>query len=281
MNFLDKKIKDIDFVVFDLETTGLFPVSSKIIEIGAVKFNNLGVIDRLQSLIDPEILISPDSTKIHGIVDNMVEGKPLIQDYLPTFFDFIKDCVLIAHNSAFDASFISYSINKYAFNIPDNTIIDTIPISKKYIQSPSNYKLSNLVDFLDVEIPEESNFHRALFDAECCMGVFNKLLEMHPEKEDISLRKFLGNSKIHSFSNIVQDKYNLVVPESFLPIKNEIGKESKINITYKRVDGEITQRDVTPLSFIKVSNKIYLEAFCYLRNEKRSFRLTKILDFSI
>ncbi|MFN8674420.1 MAG: exonuclease domain-containing protein [Candidatus Sericytochromatia bacterium] len=281
MNTLDKKLEELNFVFFDLETTGLFPVSSKIIEIGAVKFNfSEGVLATFETLIDPEVTISKESIQIHGITDDMVKGKPFINDILPNFFEFIKDCIVIAHNSDFDASFISYNINRYNFENPPNLIIDTIPLAKKYIKSCENYKLSNLVKFLKLDVTEykSKKFHRALFDSECGMNIFKAIVERQAQKEKTPFGQLLLGCKIKSFAKAFKSETPEEIPESLSMIKEEIGKNSKINIIYKRVDGELTKRDITPLAFIKVNGKLYLEAFCYLRKEKRSFRLNKIID---
>lgn len=281
MSILDKNLKELEFVVFDLETTGLFPVSSKIIEIGAVKFNLNGKLDTFETLIDPEILISPDSMSIHGITDSMVKNKPLIKDVIPQFFDFIKDSVIIAHNSAFDAGFISYNSSKNDLATPDNIILDTLTLSKKYIKNPPNYKLGTLIDFLNIAVPKDKSFHRALFDAECSMNLFFEIIKNSVNKEETKLKDFITGSKKISFASVIEDNSTFEISSDYDSIKEAIKDHNKLNIEYKRFDGEVSKRDITPISFIKVNKKIYLEAYCHLRNEKRSFRLNKILDFCL
>lgn len=281
MSIFEKSLKELDFVVFDLETTGLFPVSSKIIEIGAVKFNLNGKIDSFETLIDPEILIAQDSILIHGITDDMVKNKPFVKDIIPQFFDFIKDTVVIAHNSAFDAGFISYNASKNDLVTPDNIILDTLTLSKKYIKNPPNYKLGTLIDFLNIDIPQDKSFHRALFDAECSMNLFFEIVKSTTDKENTKLKDFITNSKKNSFASVIEDNSTFEISSDYDSIKNAIKDNTKLNIEYKRFDGEVSKRDITPISFIKVNKKIYLEAYCHLRNEKRSFRLNKILDFCL
>jgi DNA polymerase III alpha subunit (gram-positive type) len=81
-------IKDIIFVAFDIETTGLTPVVDRIVEIGAVKLQNKKIIDTFQELIDPEMPIDPRATAVNNITNDMVRGKPTIEQVLPQFLSY-------------------------------------------------------------------------------------------------------------------------------------------------------------------------------------------------
>ena len=82
------------FIAFDTETTGLDPVSGRIVEIGAVKFDQRGVIARYNVLINPEMPMPEEAGKVNGITDEMLKDKPLIADVFPDFFDFIGTGIL-------------------------------------------------------------------------------------------------------------------------------------------------------------------------------------------
>ena len=97
--------KNIEFVALDIETTGLTLVVDRIIEIGAVKFQNGAVIGIFQELIDPEMPISPGAFAVNGITDDMVKGRPTIDKVLPRFIDFLGQDIPIAHNAPFDVGF--------------------------------------------------------------------------------------------------------------------------------------------------------------------------------
>src|SRR3990172_4043123 len=83
-------LSDAEFVAFDLETTGLYPVSCRIVEFGAVRFKLAkGELHHFEQLVDPECPIPGDATRIHGITDAMVHGMPTVATTLPIFLVFL------------------------------------------------------------------------------------------------------------------------------------------------------------------------------------------------
>ena len=103
-----KPISEEVFIAFDLETTGLHPVMSRIIEIGAVCFQGDGtVLKSFQQLVDPRCEISPGAMAVNGISNEMVAEQPLIEEVLPAFALFIGNdpVMMMAHNAGFNISF--------------------------------------------------------------------------------------------------------------------------------------------------------------------------------
>ena len=87
-----------DYVVFDLETTGVSPYSDKVVEISAVKVKGDKVVDEFSSLVNPKCHISAGASAVNGIYDDMVEDVPAFDEVLPKFIDFIEDLPLMGHN---------------------------------------------------------------------------------------------------------------------------------------------------------------------------------------
>jgi DNA polymerase III epsilon subunit family exonuclease len=172
-NILKKQLytplADLEFVAFDFETTGLYANLDRIIEIGAIKFNLQNIGPRFTTLINPEMSIPPESTKINGITDEMVRGKPTIQDVLPHFMNFIGSSVLVAHNAPFDTGFFINSLRSCALETLHNHIIDTIELAKQVITQARKYSLSYLCQILNIPLPA---FHRAENDALACRELF-------------------------------------------------------------------------------------------------------------
>jgi DNA polymerase-3 subunit epsilon len=193
------------FVVFDLETTGLDPKKDKIVEIGAVKFDQSGIISRFSALINPGIPMPFAASKVNHITDKMLEGKPSIKDALPDFIRLIDDAILVAHNSQFDSSFINEALSNlfqqakkkdaqsnqpslldddisshqhdtwYApFSSLPNKIIDTIPLAKQAFPKRYKYNLQDLSRDLGIQAKDA---HRAEDDARVCMEIFLKCVE--------------------------------------------------------------------------------------------------------
>ena len=102
-----------DYVVIDLETTGLSPKYEKIIEIGAVRIRNGEVSDTFSTFVNPGKSLPPRITELTGINEAELVNAPYIEEILDEFLDFIGDDVLMGHNLLFDYSFIK----KFAFRI--------------------------------------------------------------------------------------------------------------------------------------------------------------------
>ena len=161
-----------DIVVFDFETTGLNVGSGdKIIEIGAVKIKNGQIKEKFMCMVDPEIPIPPDSTKIHGIVDSDVKGAPKIEEAIQDFYKFTRGCVLSGHNVSFDYGFLNKfgRDNRYNF---DNPLLDTLQLAMKYVRGVKNYKLKTIAEKLGVTL---DNAHRAVYDAIATAEVLIKI----------------------------------------------------------------------------------------------------------
>ncbi|KGG80843.1 DNA polymerase III PolC [Caloranaerobacter azorensis H53214] len=174
----NKEKLDCEYVVFDIETTGLSPFNDKITEIGAVKIKGNQIIDRFSQLINPEIEIPEKIVKLTGINNEMVADKPTIEEVLPKFLDFINGCVLVAHNASFDVSFIRVNCNKYGFKLA-NPILDTLELSRNLFPNLKSHKLNVLAKHLNVKL---ENHHRAVDDSEATAKIFLKCLLMLKEK---------------------------------------------------------------------------------------------------
>ncbi|MBR4825743.1 MAG: 3'-5' exonuclease [Spirochaetaceae bacterium] len=170
------------FTAFDTETTGLNPEEEKILEIGAVSFDRLGIRARYNVLINPQRKILPEITRVNGIDDAMVCGKPVFAENAGHFLDFIKGSVLIAHNAPFDLGFVNTELNR--INLPplQNETADTLKLSRDMLPDLGKYNLQFLAKYFEINVV---NAHRAEDDARVCMEVFLKLLDkIRPPKPE-------------------------------------------------------------------------------------------------
>jgi DNA polymerase III epsilon subunit-like protein len=106
---LDTPIEDVLFSVFDTETTGdNTKREDKPIELAAVRWNlNKSFLEIPKSwLVDPQMSIHPSAVAVHGIEDEELEGKPLLEEVLPEFLGYIGESVLVAHNIGFDLNML-------------------------------------------------------------------------------------------------------------------------------------------------------------------------------
>ncbi len=163
-----------DYVVLDFETTGLDANINRIVEVGAVKVRDGCPTDKFTTLVDPEQFIpSYISTKIH-ITNTMVYGKPKIEQVLPQLMEFIGELPIVAHNAPFDMSFLLANARRLGIEV-NNSVIDTLALSRKYNKECKRHNLGYLTDFFGIEL---KNAHRAYFDA----AATQKLYEIIREK---------------------------------------------------------------------------------------------------
>ena len=162
------------YVVFDLETTGFYPVNNKIIEIGAVKVENGNITERFSSFVNPQVPIPYEIEKLTHIDDSMVIGAKTIEEVLPEFMEFCKDAVMVAHNADFDMGFIRYNLKRQNME-REFTVVDTVALARTLLPGLNNAKLHTVAKALGVTL---ANHHRAVDDAGCTAEIFVKFIQM-------------------------------------------------------------------------------------------------------
>lgn len=175
-----------DFIAFDLETTGIVPGVDQIVEIGAVRFINGEPESIFSTLVCPRIPIPPSATAVNKITNEMVKDKPLIEDLLPAFTEFCQQYPLVAHNAPFDFQFLLADYKKFEIETPQAVVLDTLPISRKVFSGLANYKLGTLVTHLKID---STKFHRAEEDAHYVGKIFieiKKRVSVNGQEPNIS-----------------------------------------------------------------------------------------------
>lgn len=163
-----------DFVAFDLETTGVVAGVDRIVELGAVRFVG-GVPEAVfATLVDPQIPIPPDATRVNKITNDMVAGKPLIESLLDGLTEFCGELPMVAHNAPFDSAFLIADYQKLQVPAPAGIILDTLPMARKILPGMPNYRLGTLVAHFNIA---NSDFHRAEEDATYCGELLLNLIK--------------------------------------------------------------------------------------------------------
>lgn len=165
-----------NYVIVDLETTGLSPLKNEIIEIGAIKVENNKIVDRLDILVKPENEVSPFITNLTGITNEMLKDAIRIQDALKIFMEFASGSTLMAHNANFDMGFLNSNLQKHFKYTLENKCLDTLALSRKYIKGIKNYKLETLANYFNVNY---SGAHRSLKDCEITFEVYKNIEEIY------------------------------------------------------------------------------------------------------
>ena len=167
-----------EYVVFDIETTGLSSVKNEIIEIGAVKIKNSTIIDRFSKFVKPKNSIPREITQLTSITDEMVKDADSIEIVLDSFMEFVGNAAVVAHNAKFDTGFIRESLRRKGA-VFSNCIVDTLSLSRWLIPNLKKYKLNNLTDYFNIKL---ENHHRAVDDAEATAEIFLRLISLLKEK---------------------------------------------------------------------------------------------------
>ena len=180
---------DTDFVVFDVETTGLSPkYGDRIVEIAALKVCNQKIVDRFETLLDPQRMMPFGAFQVHGISDEILKGAPSAEKILPDFLEFIGDTVLVGHNIKFDMRFLNNELMLCGFPmLKKQWTIDTIKMARRIIPELGRYSLGVVAQFLEVD---DSMQHRAMSDVVMTYKIFLELIRL------------AGKKKTHSFKHI-------------------------------------------------------------------------------
>ncbi len=170
VNDIDDKIAvkgkgDFDFhqeyVVFDLETTGLSFENDAITEIGAAIYRDGKMTDTFQTFVNPNRRLSQKIVELTGITDSMLRDAPQVWEAIPKFLEFCGERPLVAHNADFDVSFVKAAARRLGLSF-EPTYLDTLVLAQGLMPGLNKYKLNVVADALSLP---DFNHHRAVDDA--------------------------------------------------------------------------------------------------------------------
>lgn len=164
-----------NFVVFDLETTGLSEggTMDRIIEVGAVKIRGGQISEKFSTFVACPVKLPEKIVEITGITDEMLVGAPDVKDVIADFYKFCDGCCLVGHNVQFDCKFIRYYGEKEGY-LFDARTYDTLAFAQEMLRL-SNYKLNTVADSFGFTF----NHHRAYDDAFVTAKIFIELVRMN------------------------------------------------------------------------------------------------------
>jgi len=223
---------DTEYVVLDIETTGLSFQTEKITELGAVKIKNGEIIDKFESFVNPEKPIPQKIVEITHITDDMVKDAGTTAEVLPKFLEFLGDAVLVAHNASFDIGFIRYYAEQLGYKL-DNTYIDTLSLAKQIFPDFKKYKLGIIAENLGIKVEVA---HRALDDVLTLVKVFNVMLEKLKEKDVQTVTEI--DTKCSGEINVknLQSYHAIILTKNLVGLKNlyKLISFSHLDYYYKR-----------------------------------------------
>ena len=169
LNFVD------DYVLVDIETTGLSPINDDIIEIGAIKVVQNKIVDTYNELIRINKRLPDKIVSLTGITDEMLRNGRMPSTVLKEFVNFVNDNVIIGHNVNFDLGFLCDKCKKYLDYNLNNDYIDTLYLARKLVPNSINHKLGTLAKYFNISY---AGAHRGLKDVEITYEVYNNLRKL-------------------------------------------------------------------------------------------------------
>jgi DNA polymerase III epsilon subunit family exonuclease len=181
-----RKIYDLEkmpeeFVMLDIETTGLDENYDRILEIGIVHYKNGKKLDSYNQLINPDTFIPDEITRINGITNEMVIDKPRIYEVIDEVYNRIKGKIVAGYNVEFDLKFLGVALersNKKIDVVEAFDVLDLVKQTVGYKETP-NRKLDTIKKYFGIE----STGHRALSDCESTFEVMKKCLKIKENYE--------------------------------------------------------------------------------------------------
>lgn len=266
-----------DYVVFDIETTGLDSSYDEVIEIGAIKVKNNKIVSEFNSLVKPRNEIDEYITELTGITNEMVKDSPTIEEILPDFMDYIGNDILIGHNVNFDINFIYDNLYRNNFDVLTNDFIDTMRISRKLLPELPHHRLIDLARYFEIDT---TNNHRSLKDCVITMSIYERLknvalqkyvnveefknaFKKHRNGTTLRARDIVTNNTEFDVDNLFYDKYVAITGtlekmqrKEAMQIIVDLGGHCEDNVTKKTNYLILGNNDYNPILRGKKSSKL-------------------------
>ena len=150
------------FVVVDVETTGMSPLSDRVTEIAMLKVRSGKLIDEFSTLINPLITIPAHITALTGIDNVTVADAPPAREVARSIADFLGDSIFVAHNVGFDWGFVRQTLLRERAIDLHLRLLCTVKLARKLLPSLPSHSLGVVAQALDIDIRQR---HRASGDA--------------------------------------------------------------------------------------------------------------------
>ncbi|WP_256761336.1 PolC-type DNA polymerase III [Cohnella sp. WQ 127256] len=211
----EQSLENAEYVVFDIETTGLSVTNNKIIELAGIKMVNGQEIGRFETFINPHEPIPYNIQQLTNITDDMVKDAPELEPKLKEFIAFIGDAILVAHNARFDVGFMQEACKRYGLPLLTNPALDTLELARFLHPKMKNHRLNTLASLYKVSL---ESHHRAIDDTIALGGILIGLL-----KEALAR----GVTELQSLNEVNEDSWRTTRPfHCGIYATNAVGKKN-------------------------------------------------------
>jgi len=257
------------FAFLDIETTGLSPwFGDRICEVAVIVTEGKRIKEQFQTLVNPECPLSVGAASTNGLTDVELAEAPKFAEVAESIIGLVKEAVVVCHNAKFDLQFLDSEFKRLGREIQVPNLIDTLMLARQYYEMPS-YGLEFIAGSFHLPLTVK---HRALDGALAARGIFFAMMEQ--------MKPF--NKPLDEYIGI----YNSPAwPNDGIELPTELGEaiysNKRMFIRYVANDGRESERWVTPKQVTGLNDYVYLQAYCHLRNEERSFRLDRIVSVKV
>lgn len=269
-DLLPRPLTELPIVFFDLETTGLsLSGGHRICEAALLRVEGGQVVAQIDTLINPGRPLDPAAAAVNGLDDERLLAAPPFAEVAPAIEAILSGAVLVAHNLPFDLAFLDAELGRLGRPGPTNPSLDTLALARRLIKRPS-HSLAALASALGLPTPT----HRAMDDVVTLRELFGRLAALIAE---------LG---ARTLEDAIQLERGLLpgAPAPTPPplVARAIAEGLLLQISYRsRGSSEPSARAIRPLYLTRETNGVYLRAYCYLRNDVRTFALDKIVAMAL
>ena len=186
---MTENIDEVEFTIFDTETTGLDAVAGdRIVELAGLRVKGQERIAAFDALVNPGRSISPGAFAVNKITPEMLKDAPGIENMMPKFLEFIQGSCLCSYNAEFDLSFLNNELKLLGDPAIANFVVfDVLTMAKRLLPGLTRYALWLVAEKLEVKLTQK---HRAFSDVEMTWEVFNKLKIICQQKGTINFTDF-------------------------------------------------------------------------------------------
>jgi DNA polymerase III epsilon subunit family exonuclease len=276
----ERKLSDIDFVAFDTEATGYSNFSDRLIEIAGVRFGRRAgawtATGEFAELVRPDRPIPAETIAIHGITDDLVAGAASTVEVMDRFFAFARDAVLVVHYAPSDMGLMAFAYARAGRDVPAAYAVDTFPLARKLCPGIPHYSLEGIAQALSLPLPS----HRAMPDAVATRALFEAATAKLGVPEETPLGAVLEHTgpplTLEEFSHI-----SLTLPDLMTPVAEALASARDVTLAYRGGSKRGHPRRVTPSHYFARQGHVFLEGYCHLDKEMKSFRIDRIESVSL
>lgn len=225
-----------DYAIVDIETTGSYAGNDRITEIAIVIHDGRKVIDKYESLVNPEAMIPPWITSMTGITNEMVQNAPRFFEIAKEVYKMLDGRIFVAHNVNFDYNFIRQEFRSLGGDFTARKLC-TVRLSRRIFPGFPSYSLGNLCEQLNIKIRDR---HRAYGDAEATAKILGLLIK---NDKDGHILSSLKRSSVEGYlpPNLPREQYESL-PEApgvyyFIDQKGKVLYVGKANNIKSRIKG--------------------------------------------